>query len=59
MLLKYDATEMIYNIRKYINERIFGKGVSNSKIEENITEAIMYRGWTNKSIRKHIALCMM
>jgi hypothetical protein len=55
LLLKCAAAETIYALWKYRNDVCFGNGVNNTKIEDDIVNTIVYRGWMNTKLRKHIA----
>jgi hypothetical protein len=54
-LLKGAATETIYTLWNYRNEFCFGDRVHNTKIEEQIINTIVYRGWMYPKLRGHIA----
>jgi hypothetical protein len=55
LLLKCAAAETIYTLWKYRNDVCFGNGVNNTKIEDDIVNTIVYRGWMNTKLRKYIA----
>ncbi|XP_058784323.1 uncharacterized protein LOC131659102 [Vicia villosa] len=57
--LKCVATKTIYSIWRYRNDSVYGKDVSSTKIEGQIIDTIVYRGWTNKNFSNHITTLMI
>lgn len=58
-LLKLAATEALYGVWKYQNNKSYGNSVDNTKIVENILDMIVYMGWYSGTLRTHIAKLMM
>ncbi|KAK2388094.1 hypothetical protein QL285_061811 [Trifolium repens] len=58
-LLKAAAAETIYMLWKYRNDICFDNQVHNTKIEEDIINTIVYRGWCYPKLRKHVALMLI
>jgi hypothetical protein len=58
-LLKVAAAETIYMLWKYRNDICFDNQVHNTKIEEDIINTIVYRGWCYPKLRKHVALMLI
>lgn len=55
-MFKLAAIEAIYGIWKYMNDKVFGNNMDNTKIGENIIYMICIEV---EKIRKHIANLMM
>ncbi|KAK2421853.1 hypothetical protein QL285_032436 [Trifolium repens] len=58
-VLKLAFTESVYEIWRYRNDISFGNNVQNKHIEGDIIDTIVYRGWTNRKLRTHLAKLMM
>jgi hypothetical protein len=58
-ILKLAFTESVYEIWRYKNDISFGNDVENKHIDEHIIDNIVYRGWTTRSLRTHLANLMM
>jgi hypothetical protein len=58
-ILKLAFTESAYEIWRYRNDISFGNAVQKKHIEEKIIDTIVYRGWTNRKLRTHLAKLMM
>lgn len=42
-----------------MDDKVFGNNMDNTKIAGNIIDMIVYIGWYNEKIRKHIANLMI
>ncbi|CAK8543759.1 unnamed protein product [Lathyrus sativus] len=58
-VLKMLVAETIHNIWGYRNSIIFGNSVDNTTMDTNIIDNVIYRGWQNLKIRKHLVSFMM
>ncbi|GAU49943.1 hypothetical protein TSUD_408380 [Trifolium subterraneum] len=58
-ILKLAFTECVYDIWRYRNAISFGNVVQNKHIEGKIIDTTVYRGWTNRKLRPHLAKLMM
>jgi hypothetical protein len=54
-LLKSAAAETIYTLWNYRNDVCFGNKIYNTKIDIEIINTIVYRGWRCHKLREHIA----
>jgi hypothetical protein len=54
-LLKSAAAETIYTFWNYRNDVCFGTRIYNTKIDIEIINTIVYRGWRSPKLREHIA----
>lgn len=57
-ILKLVVTESIYEIWRYRNDTSFENVVHNKSITEKVIDTIVYRGWSNRKLRAHIARLM-
>ncbi|MCI04098.1 hypothetical protein A2U01_0025141 [Trifolium medium] len=58
-ILKLAFTESVYEIWRYRNDVSFGNAVQNQHTDGKIIDTIVYRGWTNRNLRTHLAKLMM
>ncbi|CAK8543474.1 unnamed protein product [Lathyrus sativus] len=58
-VLKMLVAETIYNIWRYRNSKTFGNIVDNTTMDTKIIDNVIYRGWQNIKIRKHLISFMM
>ncbi|CAK8536300.1 unnamed protein product [Lathyrus sativus] len=59
-VLKMVVAETIhYTIWRYRNSITFGNNVDNTTLGTNIIDNVIYRGWQNLRIRKHLVSLMM
>ncbi|CAK8564283.1 unnamed protein product [Lathyrus sativus] len=58
-VLKMLVAETIYNIWGYRNGKTFGNVVDITTMITNIIDHVIYRGWNNSRIRKHLISFMM
>ncbi|CAK8536608.1 unnamed protein product [Lathyrus sativus] len=58
-ILRMLAAETIYNIWGYKNDKTFGNTIDNTTTISNIIDCVIYRGWNNTRIRKHLVNFMM
>ncbi|GAU21086.1 hypothetical protein TSUD_10030 [Trifolium subterraneum] len=59
-ILKLAFTESVYEIWRYRNDVSFDNvGHTYQHTDEKIIDAIVYRGWTNRNLRTHLAKLMM
>ncbi|XP_045810689.1 uncharacterized protein LOC123905094 [Trifolium pratense] len=58
-ILKLAFTECVYEIWRYRNAVSVGNNGLNQLTDEKIIDNIVYRGWTNRKLRTHLAKLMM
>ncbi|CAK8535015.1 unnamed protein product [Lathyrus sativus] len=58
-VLKMLVAETIHSIWGYRNSIIFGNTVDNTTMDTNVIDNVIYRGWQNLKIRKHLVSFMM
>jgi hypothetical protein len=58
-ILKLAFIESVYEIWRYRNDISFGNDVQNKHNDEHIIDNIVYRGWSNRNLRTHLANLMM
>ncbi|CAK8535034.1 unnamed protein product [Lathyrus sativus] len=58
-ILKMLTVESVYSIWKYRNSIIFENIVENTNMVTKIIDNVIYRGWQNSRIRKHLISFMM
>ncbi|XP_045822136.1 uncharacterized protein LOC123915020 [Trifolium pratense] len=58
-ILKLAFTESVYEVCRYKNATSFGNAILNQHTHDKIIDNIVYRGWTNRKLRTHIAKLMM
>lgn len=55
---KLAATESIYEIWRYTNDKCFETKVNAQKTCDTIIDTIVYRGWDNRKLRPYVAKLM-
>lgn len=58
IILKLAVAESIYETSRYRNDTSFENVVHNKSIAEKVIDTIVYRGWSNRKLRAHIARLM-